>query len=256
MGELHVARSGAGPDIMLLAGTGGRVDFWSGVRPLLETDFAVTAFDYRNSPAWDDSTPFESFARKTHDALTLMEDRQTLLVAHSSGCHVAAQIAAENPDKISGLVLSGGWPGPSPYVTECFALRKRILEEMGPADFLADGLFRSMPTALLAKKLEANGMESLTGFREAVDVTLESARIDMIMTADSRGYLPKIGAPTLVLCAKDDTVFPPSLASQLADDIQGARLKLIETGGHLAPMTNPDAWSKAVSTFLREITDV
>jgi len=253
MNHLHVAYHGQGPALMLLAGTGGRVDFWTGALPILSDAHSVLAFDYRDAPSWDGETPYETFERKAQDAKSVWEAEglsEVTLVAHSSGCHVAAHLAAAFPETVSRLILSGGWAGPHPYVQESFGLRKRILTEMRPEAFVADSLFRSTPPDVLSAKLQETDMAALTGYREAVDVKLETARIDMILGADSQAALPNIKAQTLVLCAEDDTVFPPSFTKDIAACIPDAQTKFIPRGGHLAPMTEAALWANAVGEFL------
>ena len=65
---------------------------------------------------------------------------------------------------------------------------------------------------------------------------------------DSRETLASIDCPTLVICGRQDTSTPVSLAEEMVQGIAGARLALVEDCSHYAPMERP----YAVSALLRQ----
>jgi pimeloyl-ACP methyl ester carboxylesterase len=72
---------------------------------------------------------------------------------------------------------------------------------------------------------------------------------------DSRGGLPAISCPTLVLCGKDDALTPPQLHEELADGIPGARLCQIDDCGHLSTLERPEAVTRAMRAWLEVLED-
>jgi pimeloyl-ACP methyl ester carboxylesterase len=78
--------------------------------------------------------------------------------------------------------------------------------------------------------------------------------IDALLAHDSRDYLHKIVAPTLICSATDDLLVPVNHARQLDDAIAHAQLKLFGQGGHHFPQTDPDGFNEALSGFLRDTT--
>ena len=56
---------------------------------------------------------------------------------------------------------------------------------------------------------------------------------------DSRAMLAAIGVPTLAAAGDEDRLTPPDLAREIAASVRGARFRLIEGAGHLAPMEQP-----------------
>jgi pimeloyl-ACP methyl ester carboxylesterase len=72
---------------------------------------------------------------------------------------------------------------------------------------------------------------------------------------DSRGGLPAISCPTLVLCGKDDALTPPHLHEELAEGIRSARLCQIDDCGHLSTLERPEAVTRAMRAWLRNLAD-
>ena len=72
---------------------------------------------------------------------------------------------------------------------------------------------------------------------------------------DRRGDLSAVSCSTLVLCGRDDALTPPRLHQELADGIPGARLCQIEDCGHLSTLERPEAVTRAMRAWLRNLTD-
>ena len=251
-----VASCGTGPALLLVAGNGGRIAFWNNLAAKLKTRFRLVAIDYSAAPDRDMSGAlFETIDRKV-DELPLVLDAlgldAPLLLGHSTGAIVVGRFAARQGNRVARLVISGGWPGPHPYLETAFGLRRRIMREIGPEAFLADGLFRSFPPAQLAATLEMTSLETMLSYRGAGDVEIESARIDQILDADLRDAVPAIECHTLVVHAEDDAVFPVTFGQALADEIAGAQFRALPTGAHLAPMAAAADYAAAITPFLLE----
>jgi 3-oxoadipate enol-lactonase len=67
----------------------------------------------------------------------------------------------------------------------------------------------------------------------------------------SESLLPTlVGIPTLILSGEADTLIPPDQARAMAQLIPGARLTIIPGAGHLPPVEQPTATTKALREFL------
>lgn len=71
---------------------------------------------------------------------------------------------------------------------------------------------------------------------------------------DSRADLARIACPTLVLCGRQDRMTPPALHDEMAAEIPGARLVVVEDCGHLAPLEQPHAVSAVLRYWLQDGT--
>lgn len=67
---------------------------------------------------------------------------------------------------------------------------------------------------------------------------------------DSRGILPGIGCPTLVLCGREDQLTPPALHEEMAAAIPDATLVVLPGCGHLAPLERPEAVTAQLVAWL------
>jgi len=79
-----------------------------------------------------------------------------------------------------------------------------------------------------------------------------ASRIDAIVRFDRRARLGEIRCPTLVVVAGDDALTPAFYSEELAAKIPGAKLAVLRTGGHFAPMLVPEEYNAAVGGFLRD----
>jgi pimeloyl-ACP methyl ester carboxylesterase len=67
---------------------------------------------------------------------------------------------------------------------------------------------------------------------------------------DSRGLLAQIACPTLVLCGREDEATPLALSQEMAADIPGSQLRVLDDCGHLATLEKPDETNDALRRWL------
>jgi len=71
------------------------------------------------------------------------------------------------------------------------------------------------------------------------------------VVADEGGFLPRIQAPTLVLCGRRDRACFPDM-QLIADAIPNATALVVPHTGHSLPVTHAEAFNAIVSGFLAE----
>jgi len=86
---------------------------------------------------------------------------------------------------------------------------------------------------------ERVGQEAFTRQQKAI-----MARVD------SRGDLPAIRVPTLVMCGRQDAISPLAFHTEMAEVIPNARLVVVEECGHLVPLERPYAASAVIRYWL------
>jgi aminoacrylate hydrolase len=87
--------------------------------------------------------------------------------------------------------------------------------------------------------------------RSSPPVEVLVSRIDAIVKFDRRARLGEIRTPTMVIVAADDVLTPRFYSDELAERIPGAKLTVLEGGGHFAPQIAPEPYNAAVGAFLR-----
>jgi pimeloyl-ACP methyl ester carboxylesterase len=68
---------------------------------------------------------------------------------------------------------------------------------------------------------------------------------------DSVPLLKAITCPTLVIVGEQDTGTPPSDARLIAEGIKGTRLEIIPGAGHISNLEQPEAFNRAIASFLK-----
>jgi 3-oxoadipate enol-lactonase len=69
---------------------------------------------------------------------------------------------------------------------------------------------------------------------------------------DRRDLLPRVKHKTLVVGSDKDMITPLPLSQELAENIPGARLAVIENAGHIPSLDRPEQFNKIVLDFLQE----
>ncbi len=90
----------------------------------------------------------------------------------------------------------------------------------------------------------ATRLEAFAGVDTEID------RMDAVLAHDLRDQLSEITAETMVICARDDAITPLPFSRELARLIPGARLEIMPTGNHFAPVTVPDDYRARLDSFL------
>jgi aminoacrylate hydrolase len=253
--EIYYEEAGVGPPLLLVPGLSGQGSFWSPQMAYFAMDYRVITHDHRGAGHSSHSRIRYSVEQMADDVLRLMDklgiDRAHF-VGHSTGGAIGQVIAQDHPERLRTLVLSATWSGPDPWFRRLFESRRDILLHGGIEAYLrASALFLYPPwwvsanDAALADALR----EALAG---APPAEVIASRIDAILRFDRRARLGEIRVPTLVIVAADDLVTPRYYSVDLAERIPGARLIVLEAGGHFAPRVAAPAFNSAVAAFLRE----
>lgn len=174
------------------------------------------------------------------------------LIALSQGVPVAIKFAARNPERVSCLVLYGGYAegralrdgGLSTDAAD--AMMTLMREGWGKPESAFMGAFTSLfcPGAsqdqladLVEMQLASTSPESAGQLRMAID------RFSVV------DQLEKIQVPTLVIHSRHDSVHPLSEGHKLASNIPGAELVVLESANHIL-LPGEQAWSEWITDAL------
>jgi len=252
--ELYYEDTGRGEPLLLVPGLSGRGSFWTAQVADLSRDFRVIVHDHRGTARSTHSRIRYSVEQMADDVVRLMDALgldSAHLAGHSTGGAIGQVLALEHPRRLRSLVLSATWAGPDPYFRRLFEARKGVLLSQGVEAYLrASALCMSPPAwvsahdALLDEQLAAS-------LAEAAPVEVTASRIDAILRHDRRARLHDIHLPTLVIVAQDDAITPRFYSDELASRVPGAKLVVLDSGGHAAPMISAGPYNAAVGAFLR-----
>jgi len=254
--ELSYEEHGRGPALMLVPGLNGAGSFWARQVPDFARDFRVVVHDHRGTGQSTHSRIRYSVEQMAADVLRLM-DRLGIasahLVGHSTGGAIGQVIATDHPDRLRSLVLSATWAGPDAYFRRLFESRKQTLLDSGIEAYLRlSALVQATP------RWVSENDEFITELHRVAaagypPVEIVASRIDAILGHDRRRRLLQIRVPTLVIVARDDMITPSFYSEELASAIPGAKLVVLDGGGHFAPAIHATPYNAAVGAFLRAL---
>ncbi|MBS0621199.1 MAG: alpha/beta hydrolase [Verrucomicrobia bacterium] len=168
--------------------------------------------------------------------------KRFILAGHSMGGWVASAVAAAAPERIIKLCLLNTWCRPHP---ELNGLQRQILAaiEQGDDEKVMLGhlpsLFQDPSKVAFAQKI----VESF-----APEVLVRQLRA--MLKDFSSENLGQITAPTLIVQARNDVLFPIEEGEALLKAIPHAKLAVIEDCGHASPLDKPEAVTALIRFFL------
>jgi len=194
-----------------------------------------------------------TIARYADDLVAVLDAlgvRQAVVCGLSMGGYIAFELLRRHADRVRAVVLCGTRPQPDTDDA------RRTRDEL--ASLAAEGGTPAVGERLLPRLLAST---TLAEQPEVVEQYREMARRMSVPgmagalramrdRPDSTPLLSEIRVPTLVVVGSEDQVSPPAVAEAMAGAIPGARLVVISAAGHLAPLEQPLATSRAVMDFL------
>ena len=242
--KIRVLTAGDGDPVVYLHGAGGL--FWDPFLDGLAATHRVVAPEHPGSGVsqgvehvhdlWD-------LVLHYNELLDQLDLERVVLLGHSFGGMVAAEIAATNPERVSRLVLVapiGLWLDDHP-VPDISGIPPEAL----PGLVLAD------PDGPLAELLPAPDPDDLEALLQASN-TLASV-LQFIWPLPDKGLhkrLYRLRAPTLLIWGAEDRLVDPSYGRAFADAIPQARLEIVAGAGHLPQLERQEEVAALVATFL------
>ncbi|GGE52218.1 alpha/beta fold hydrolase [Actibacterium pelagium] len=260
--QIAYAQSGTGPPLIRVGHwlSHLELDWQSSVwRPLIDAlgqDHTLYRYDQRGtglstrvleSPDLD---VFVADLKAVADANDL--DRFPVFAA-SQAVPVAIRFAQKHPDRVSGLVLYGGFAVGR-------ALRPAAPDDIDETTLLsliragwgrADSPFVQAFASLSLPDATPQQMESFVKMQMETVSPENAARLRQIVDRfHVRDSLPKVKAPTLVIHANADAMQPIEQGRVLASEIPNARYVALESRNHI-PLPQEPSWSQMVEETQR-----
>ncbi len=168
----------------------------------------------------------------------------------SMGGYVAFALLRDRPDLVSGVVLADTRAGSdSVEVADRRTAQQAQVAERGTAD-----LVETMVGSLLSDETRARRPDVVERARTLMSVNpgagIIAALGAMRARPDATAELATIAMPALVVVGEHDGPSPPAEARTMTDALPDARLEVIEGAGHLSNLEAPEAFNRALDTFL------
>jgi pimeloyl-ACP methyl ester carboxylesterase/DNA-binding winged helix-turn-helix (wHTH) protein len=176
------------------------------------------------------------------------------LIGLSQGCAVAITYAVRHPEQVSRLILVGGY-------ARGRLIRARTAEEQEEAALdlqvgqvawrRDDPAYRQV---FAAQFLPDESRETWDAFNALQRVTTSTGNVvrflDTFARIDVSALAARVRCPTLILHARRDQRVPAQQARELAAQIPGSILRLIDSGNHILTAREP-AWPLVIHEIER-----
>jgi pimeloyl-ACP methyl ester carboxylesterase/DNA-binding winged helix-turn-helix (wHTH) protein len=264
--RIAYALAGSGPPLVKAANWLNHLEFdwespvWKHLFKALADKHSLVRYDARGNglSAWDVSD--FSLERQIEDLEAVVETvglERFPLLGLSQGCAKAIVYAARHPERVTKLVLLGGYARgwrhrDDPDTAVVGEARCALIRNGWGSDNQA---VRQMFTTIYMPNAPAESQGWFTDLQKKTTSPNNAAAILMAHgDVDIRKILPEIHAPTLVLHCRNDVGVPYTQGQELAAGIKGARFVTLDTANHILPVTDP-AWARCmrlIDDFLKE----
>ena len=245
------------PPVLLIAGLGGMGVNWEAQIGLFAEKFYVILPDQRGtgrSSRTMDGYTTEQLASDIASLIEHLELGAVHVVGSSTGGAIAQYMALNHPDTVRTLTISSSFAHFDEYIQREFKVRRKIAAEWTDraAVYDATALFLFSPRFVRDNPRRIsewiNRVISKPVKPEDHEITLK--RIDMVAAHDAFSRLGDIDKPTLVLCGRQNACTPLPLSEEIAQNIPGAKLVVIEDAGELIEIEKEQEFYTLVSDFL------
>ncbi len=249
----------SGSPIVLVHGFAESTFVWSAVGPLLGSDHRVYALDLTGFGYSQRVGPYTlaAWSKEVETFIEALHLQRPILVGHSLGAAVVANVALQDPGAVSGIVLADGDAlsngGPpawtrsllvDPYFTSLF----RIVTGSGwiIGRILDSAYGPNHPTITPSLIQDWVQPFRVQGSADALEAMAHSPDAIPGLTTTQ---LAEVGVPATFIWGADDGV-DPLAAGREAAALLRAPVNVLPGAGHLSMLSEPGAFAKVVDTFV------
>jgi len=254
--DLAYTDQGQGTPIVFVHGFPFSRVMWDPQVKVLSGQFRVITLDLRghgesDAPLW--LYTMDQFADDIKGLLDHLSIQKAVLAGFSMGGYVVFAFYRKYADRVKGLVLADTRPQPDSAEGRVGRFKMAQTAQKDGAGAIAD--------VMLPKLLSPASVQGRSELVQTVRTMMTTTKVpgiagDLMAMAerpDSVPTLKQIACPTLVIVGELDGLTTPVDARHMADGIRGARLETIPGAAHLSNMEQPEAFNRAVTSFVETI---
>ncbi len=207
---------------------------------------------------WDVAdVTFESMVSDMEDVVEAAGLEKFSVLGISQGCSYSIAYAVRNPERVSRLVLYGGFAvGALRTGVESDREERLLMARMMAQGWGQDNpAFRQAFTTMFMPDATKDHMDWFNELQRTTASPENAVRLyEVAGSADVRDLLPQVSVPTLVIHCRDDGIVPFDRGRKMAAGIPGARFVALEGRNHLTLETEP-AWPRFLDEVLRFLAE-
>jgi magnesium chelatase accessory protein len=260
----HVQRMGQGPLILLAHGTGASTHSWRAFMPALARNFTVLAVDLPGhaftTGARGKGLGLRGMATSLGQLLHLLGDKPVLMIGHSAGAAILAQVILDGAARPAALIALNGAMLPIPGFSGHFfsAVAKMLMMlPVVPWFFAWHAGDRATVDRLIAgtgSKLDEPGMAQYA--RLMADPQHVGNVLDMMANwnlEDLARDLPGLPTKLILVVAEGDKAVPVKVARKIHALVPGSRMIMQPSLGHLSHEEDPEGTAALIRDVAADV---
>lgn len=255
--ELNVQCTGSGQPLVMLHGLTSNITAMQGEIDFFSRCFQVIAMDSRGHGRSDKPAHYmlQDHIDDVIGVLDALDLPTVFLMGSSMGSYVAQGVAAQQPGRVSRLVLVT--PKASGLTSSSARLLAQHADELSgksPQEiqaFLGDKIFAPLPSSEEAKAALGAFIQEQTkaGLVLTPDQSLAANRA--LEGFDFTAALPGVSARALIISGRYDPLNPVEEGERIAQLVPDARLEVLERSGHVPNLEEPERLHQLILDFLQ-----
>jgi pimeloyl-ACP methyl ester carboxylesterase len=242
-GKIFYEVHGDKQPLMLIAGLGRDSSQWADFVEDLQRSFQVILIDNPASgqSSWKGDLTLQEMAEAAIVVLDELKIKKCHIIGHSMGGFIGQIMAAFYPDRVATLALFGSPAVPSrgsfimsDIVKDLKACKVPLITIGKCLGAFGIGMKTLLEEGMLEKFIEDMGKTAYPMSDEQ-----QLLQIKACMAQDSRNYLNKIKAYTLICTGDEDKFAPPIAMELLYEQIEHSDVVILKGVGHMIQLEAP-----------------
>ncbi|MFN3388022.1 MAG: alpha/beta fold hydrolase [Allosphingosinicella sp.] len=232
---------------------------WGALLNRMSQAHMLVRYDERGNGCsdWDvEDLSFEAFVRDLETVVHHVGLERFPLIGISQGCAVSIEYACRHPERVTRLVLIGGYSAGWRVSADAqtAAEREAMITLVRTGWGQDNPAYRQMFSLTFFPDATHEELDWFNEFQRKTTSAENAVRfLETFASIDVRHCLAAVKVPTLVIHAREDQRVPIAMGVELAASIPGASLVTLDTASHL-PLSREPAMERmlaAMTAFLR-----
>jgi len=239
------------PVVTLSNSLATNLGMWEPTLPALTSRFRVLRYDTRGHGQTEAPRGAYTLEQLAEDALGLLralDVQRTHWVGLSLGGMIGQTLALKAPDALMSLSLCDTSSRLPADAKPMWDERIRTAETKGMEPLVESTLVRWFTAPFRERHKDV--VDRVATMIRTTPVAGYAGCCQAIAALNLTDRLSAIKLPTVVIVGEDDPGTPVAASRVIADNIKGARLDIIPAAAHLSNMEQPEAFNRALSSFL------
>ncbi len=239
------------PVVTMSHALAANMGMWNFQVSVLKSNYRVLRYDIRGhgeTEVTEGPYTLDQLAEDIKELLQILGIRRTSFIGLSMGSMIGQVLALNYPEMIQCLVLCEASSRTSPEQKSIWDERIHVAKTQGMEAHVEPTIARWFTESFRNKKSDI--LDTVRAMIRGTDPRGYIGCIHAIKGLDTFEHIHKIRIPTLLIVGEDDPSSPVSNSKTIQERIQGSELVILRSAAHLPNIEQPEAFNKAVISFL------